>query len=69
MFKRKKIHHYFADKFLVVLGVVLIWRGIWYLLDFLDIYFFEESHTLSAIIGVIVGFILLYWPDKNLDEI
>ncbi|MEI8360744.1 MAG: hypothetical protein WCG01_01275 [bacterium] len=69
MFKKKKIHHYFIEKFLVVLGVVLIWRGIWYSLDYLDRFFFAESHLLTAVIGVIIGFLFLYLPDKNLDEI
>ncbi len=69
MFRRKKIHHYFAEKFLVVLGVVLIWRGIWYTLDFFDQFFFGASHWETAIIGVVIGFMMLYLPDKNLEEI
>jgi membrane associated rhomboid family serine protease len=69
MFGRKKIHHYFFEKFLVVLGVVLIWRGIWYALDLFDKYFFGQSHWVTALGGVMIGFLLLYLPDKNLEEI
>lgn len=69
IFKRKKIHHYFLEKLLMVLGIVLIWRGIWYMLDSLDIYLFGKSHWETALFGMIVGFILLYFPDKDLKEL
>jgi hypothetical protein len=69
MFRRKKVHHYFWEKLLDVIGIVLIWRGIWHALDSFDVYFFGRSHWISALIGVFFGFLLLYIPDKNLDEI
>lgn len=69
MFHRKKIHHYFAEKFLVILGIVLIWRGIWYILDYFDLLFFGQNHWQTAIASILVGFFLLYMPDKNLEEI
>lgn len=52
-----------------VLGIVLVWRGVWYILDKFDAWLFGGSHLWTAIIGVIVGVILLYVPDRDLKEI
>ena len=60
---------YLAKNISVVIGLVLIWRGIWYVLDGLDIILFGGSHTWTAIGGVIVGLLILYLPDKDLKEI
>lgn len=53
----------------VVVGIVLVWRGIWYVLDKVDIYFFGGSHAWTAIVGIVIGLIILYVPNKNLKEI
>lgn len=53
----------------VVIGVVLIWRGIWLLLDELDKLLFGASHIWTAIFGIILGLLVLYLPDRNRDEI
>jgi len=60
---------YFARNITVVIGLVLVWRGIWYLLDGVDKLFFGGSHNWTALVGVIVGLIILYLPDKDLKEI
>lgn len=60
---------YFAKNLFVVLGLVLIWRGIWYVLDWVDIALFFGNHTWTAIGGIILGIIILYAPDKDLKEI
>ena len=60
---------YFTKNFSIVIGLVLIWRGIWYVLDALDILFFGGSHAWTAVGGVILGLIILYIPDKDLKEI
>ena len=60
---------YFAKSFNIVLGLVLIWRGIWYVLDEVDLYFLNGSHALTAIGGILLGFLILYLPDKDLKEI
>ena len=60
---------YFTSSFAVVLGVVLIWRGIWHLLDIIDRTFFGGSHLLTAIGGIVVGLLVLYLPDKDLSEL
>lgn len=60
---------YFAKNFSIVIGLVLIWRGIWYVLDGLDKWIFGGSHTWTALGGIIIGLIILYLPDKDLKEI
>lgn len=66
---KKKIVNYFAKNLLIVVSVVLIWRGVWYLLDMFDQWLFEGNHLFSAIGGIILGLILLYLPDRDLKEI
>lgn len=60
---------YFAKNIFVVVGLVLIWRGIWHVLDELDVLFFEGAHLYTAIGGIIVGLAILYIPDRDLKEI
>ncbi|MEK7537197.1 MAG: hypothetical protein AAB584_02020 [Patescibacteria group bacterium] len=65
---KKNLARYFAKNFTIVLSLVLIWRGIWYSLDFIDTGFFG-THLYTALGGIILGIILLYLPDKDLKEI
>ena len=60
---------YFAKNITTVIGLVLIWRGIWYVLDEVDLLFFNNDHALTALGGVIIGLLILYLPDKDLKEI
>lgn len=69
MKKNKITLNYLAKNIFVVVGLVLIWRGIWYSLDNLDYLFFGGSHTWTALGGIIIGLIILYLPDKDLKEI
>lgn len=68
---RRKHHRvtYFASSFAVVLGLVLIWRGIWYVLDAVDQALLGGSHLFSAVGGIILGFLILYLPDRDLTEL
>ena len=36
---------YFAQNLFIIIGIILIWRGIWYVLDELDKLLFGGSHT------------------------
>jgi hypothetical protein len=71
--KRKKRNEplviYFIRNISTAVGLVLVWRGIWYVFDSIDIAFFEGRHELSAIIGFIAGILILYLPDGDLKEI
>jgi len=60
---------YFTQNLSIVIGLVLIWRGIWYVLDELDILFFSGSHAYTAIGGIILGLLILYLPDRDLKEL
>lgn len=60
---------YLTRNISIVIGLVLIWRGIWYLLDGLDGLIFGGSHAWTALGGMIIGLIILYVPDKDLKEI
>lgn len=53
----------------IVVGLVLIWRGIWHVLDNIDVWFFSGSHFWTALFGIIIGLLILYLPDKDLKEI
>ncbi len=70
----KKQHHELTIAYLlknlgIIVGIVLIWRGVWVILDYIDILFFGGSHVLSGIFGIVLGFMILYLPDKDLKEI
>ncbi|MBP9058403.1 MAG: hypothetical protein KBF62_02060 [Candidatus Pacebacteria bacterium] len=60
---------YFAKNISIVFAIVLMWRGIWYILDRVDLLLFGGGHMLTAVCGVILGIIILYLPDKDLKEI
>lgn len=65
----KKIFLSALNNFTIAVGVLLIWRGLWYLLDWFDLYFLANNHLYLAIGGIIVGVIILYLPDKDLKEL
>ena len=67
--KRKNLPLYFLSNLLTIFGIVLVWRGVWYVLDELDKIFFGSSHLWTAVGGILLGLLVLYWPDKNLKEI
>ena len=60
---------YVARNLSIVIGLVLIWRGIWYLLDGIDKWLFGGSPLWTAFAGIVIGLIVLYVPDKDLKEI
>ena len=53
----------------IVIGLVLIWRGVWYVLDALDVWIFGGSHLWTAVMGILIGLLILYIPDEDLKEI
>lgn len=63
--KTKKL----VNNFLVAVAIILIWRGIWYVLDFIDLQLFGGNHAVSAVAGIMVGVLILYVPDKDLKEL
>lgn len=61
--------NYLAKNMVTVFGLVLVWRGVWYLFDGVDNLFFNGNHSWTAIPGIILGLIMLYLPDRDLKEI
>lgn len=55
--------------FSIALGILLIWRGLWYVLDWVDLTLFLDNHMYTAVAGIIIGTIILYLPDKDLKEL
>ena len=60
---------YFASSTSIVIGLVLMWRGVWYALDWIDLTIFDGSHVWTALGGIAFGLLVLYLPDKDLKEI
>lgn len=57
---------HFFTMILVVTCVVLIWRGIW---NLLDLYFLKGHPILSNVIGILIGVIILYLPDRDIKDL
>ena len=53
----------------IVVGLVLVWRGIWHMLDGVDMLFFGGNHIWTGLGGIVIGLLILYLPDKDLKEI
>lgn len=72
MHRQKVIHHgfrYFLKNISIAVGLVLIWRGIWYVLDAFDFLFLAGNHLWSGLVGIALGILILYIPDKDLKEL
>ncbi len=59
----------FSHSLSIVVGLVLIWRGMWLFLDAMDAMLFGGSHQITVLAGIVMGFLILYLPDKDLKEI
>jgi uncharacterized membrane protein HdeD (DUF308 family) len=59
-FKKKFTLSHLAKKLTHVIGIVLVWRGIWTVLDKLDERLFDGSHMWTGIFGTLVGLFMLY---------
>jgi len=59
----------FSQTMITVVGIVLVWRGIWYVLDGVDKALFGGSPVWTAFGGIVIGLLLLFIPDKDLKEI
>jgi len=69
MDKPHKDLKYFIRTLSIVVGLVMIWRGVWYVLDAVDTVLFGEYNHFTGLIGITIGVLLLYLPDRDLKEI
>lgn len=64
--------YYVSKNLTIAIGLVLVWRGVWVLLDLLDARIFGSNHIATAIIGIIIGLACIYLPErsfKNLERL
>ncbi len=55
-----------VETLIIVIGIIMVWRGVWHLLD---TYLYPENELLSSLICIFVGLLLIYLPDKNLKQL
>jgi hypothetical protein len=67
--KRKITVLYVLEVFSIVAGLVLMWRGLWYIFDELDVLLFGGHDVWTALLSVLLGLVLFYIPDKDLKEL
>ncbi len=67
--KRPVRRLHLAKSLSVVVGVVMIWRGIWHILDRLDIVVFRGEGLYTALGGILLGVLILYLPDGDVKEL
>lgn len=61
-----RLHKKVLYVLLVAVGMILVWRGVW---DLVDMYVFLENPLLSALISLFVGLVILYLPDQDIKEL
>jgi hypothetical protein len=54
------------NMFFTFVALIMIWRGIWLLLDK---YFIPDLYLLNAVIPIILGVVFLLIDDKSLSEL
>ncbi len=66
--KHKDIR-YFVRTLSIIAGLVLVWRGIWHILDVVEAKYFGGELFWTGVAGILIGVLLLYVPDRDLKEI
>ncbi len=66
--KRKRFHRVGLNFHTIIdlVAIILIWRGAW---NIIDTYLFPEHAVFSALLGIIVGLIILVMDDFKLKEL
>jgi len=59
---QSKFHHVLLS----AVAVIMVWRGIW---NLLDKYLLNHYWLASNILSVIIGILLLYYLDRNLRKL
>lgn len=67
--KNKLTISYLTSNLGIVIGLVLVWRGVWHILDGVDIYLLDGNKMITAFGGIVLGLFILYLPDKDLKEL
>lgn len=51
---------------ILAIAVIMIWRGVWNLLDY---YLFPEHFVASSILSILIGSLILFLNNNNLEEL
>jgi hypothetical protein len=62
-FKRR---HPNANAVVIVLGIIMLWRGVWGLLD---TYLLPGSPTLSYLLSIVLGVLILYLDGFSVENL
>ncbi|MCB1937453.1 MAG: hypothetical protein KDF59_16115 [Nitrosomonas sp.] len=54
------------NSLIIVVAIIMLWRGVWGLLD---IYLFPDIPTLSYVVSISMGILILYLNDFHLDNL
>lgn len=65
-YRRFKKRHKVTHLVIVAVAVVMMWRGIWSLLD---LYLLPDQQLLSNVLSIAVAFAILYFDDFHLKEL
>jgi nitric oxide reductase large subunit len=55
-----------ANVIVIILAIIMLWRGVWGLLD---TYFFPGSPTFSHLTCMVLGALILYIDDFKIDNL
>lgn len=61
-----KENHPNANAAVILLAIIMVWRGVWGLLD---LYLFPGTPFLSYIVSIGLGFVILYLDGFSLDNL
>ncbi|MFH1375504.1 MAG: hypothetical protein ABIH35_02430 [Patescibacteria group bacterium] len=61
-----RLSPYFWERLITAIAVVMIWRGLW---NLLDAYFFVENPFWSNVFSILIGLLILYLPDGNIKKL
>ena len=56
----------FFPVLVTVIGIVMVWRGVWFLLD---LYLFPNHPELSGLTSLLIGLTILYLPNGKIDHL
>ncbi len=58
--KFKENHHSNVNILIECVAIIMIWRGVW---DLLEMYILPENQLVSNVTCIVVGIIVLLWDD------
>lgn len=61
-----KNRHPVGNAVVIILAIIMFWRGIWGLLD---TYFFPGNPTLSHLVSALLGVLILYLDNFHIDNL